>query len=499
MIAAALAALLAAPGWGRVVQVTPRRAYLDAGARQGLVAGMELKLPRGRRCAVDNVSERRASCTGTARAQDRFRLPAGRPAPVPPPRRPPAPLGARELSRRQAALQAVRPSLIEYQRASVETPSAPVRARAGFTHSTWASTTAGPPWQQERVDAVLHAPIAGPARVDLDLSALRWSRRPSSARFRPGDAWQLYVREAALSAAGAVGRVALGRQRPWAPGAALLDGLQAAKSIGSGELSLYAGALSDPGTALPGVDRLAAGLSWQIEGARGRHDGRATVLSLPGGEKRYEVEAGGAVSVGRAFDLTGDVRLAAGMLAPQAGVDALRIDARARLGDSVRITGAFRHQAIPFPADAADAGGSSRHADFAASWDVIDALSLTAVGGYAGEAGSGIWRAFFGPEVAWRKPLAGLATLGAGYLEERGYLRARSAYAQATLLGGRVRASLRGSWMREVNVGDEVGLHASAAARIVEWLELSGSLLGRKALGGDGAGLAATLGARGGF
>ena len=511
---------------GVVLQVTGKRAYLSAGARDGLEAGSQLKTAPQRACTVEKLADRFATCVGNVRAGDSFPLP---------PRQPPAalkkpagPLAAAEVQRRRAALEAVQPPLIEFAPSPMAAGEQAVRGRSrvALSHATWANTAAGP-YQQECADVRLHAPIAGPVRIDADFTALRWSARPGTARFRPDDPWQLYVREAALTASSVGGaRATLGRLRPLAPGATAVDGLSAALGLGGGsELSVYAGALPDPSTTAPGTDRITAGAAWRVQHAGetgdlvrwARHEGRASVVSLPGGDKRYEVEAGGLAAFGRAVDLSGDVRLAAGAFAPTAAIDALRIELVARLGEAVRLTGAIRHQALPFPVDAltssvrtadsaaAFSGGPSRHADASASWDVIGPLQLSATGGFANEAGSGLYRAFGGPEVSLGGLFGGLASLGAGYLEERGWLEGRSAWAQASFAPrAPFHALLRGSWSRDRrgNVPgsvDEVGLFASAGARVWKWLELRGSLLGRASLTGEGAGLSATASAAGEF
>ena len=531
MKAACAAALLiaasaeAAPRLSVVLQVTGKRAYLAAGARDGLALGAVVKASEKRSCTIEKLAERYATCVGNVRAGDSIALP---PRPTPPGlKKPPPPLASEESDRRRAALVAVQTPLVEFTPGPISTSDAARgRSRVAFSHTTWAATTSGP-YQQERADVQLHAPIAGPVRIDADLTALRWSTRPNTARFRPDDPWQLYVREAVLSAQTAGGaRVALGRQRPIAPGATSIDGLSGGLGAGSGsELSVYAGGLPDPSTTAPGTDRLTAGAAWRVQhtGESGdlvrwaRHEGRATVISLPGGDKRYEVEGSGLAAFGRSVDLSGDVRLAAGAFAPTAAIDALRVELSARLGDDVRFSGSVRHQALPFPVDAltssartadsaaAFTGGPSRHADASASWDVVGRFQVSAVGGFANEAGSGLYRAFGGPEVSLGGLFDNLATVSAGYLEERGWLDGRSAWAQASFAPrAPFHALLRGSWSRDKRGDvpgsvDEVGLFASAGARVIRWLDLRGSLLGRTSLTGGGAGLTATVSAAGEF
>ena len=528
---ALLAVLLLAAGGaqrtGQVLQSTPKRAYLSAGASDGLQPGM--KLTSGERsCAVERTSEHGATCTGDLRPGDRFALPEAPDGPVASARPKPPRLSASEVERRRGALAEVQVPLVEFAPSSVSAEPAYARRvlRIAVGHATWAQSGVGP-YQQERADVWLRAPIAGPLRLDADFSAQRWSSRPASTRFRPDDPWQLYVREAALSAASSAGaRASLGRQRPFAPGATALDGLSAAfRFAGGAELGVYGGALPDPSTSAPSTDRLTLGAAWRVQHAgesgelvrQARHQGRAAVIALPGGDKRYEVEADGLVQLGRAVDLSGDVRLAAGAYAPDAAIDALRLDLVARVGSRVRVYSGFRHQALPFPVDAltskvatpdsasAFSGGASRHGDLGATWDVLDGLSLSAAGGIAAEAGSGLSRSFVGPELALPGLWSGALTLSGGYLEERGWLAGRSAWAQASLAPRSwLNALLRASWSLDRR-GDvagstqEVGVFAAASARPTGWLELRGSLLGRLSRGTDAAGVAAAITAAGEF
>jgi len=67
------------PGVGRVLQVTATRAYLDAGADEGLTPGQVVALWRGDveagRCTVEEVAPGSATCTGGgARPGDAFKL-----------------------------------------------------------------------------------------------------------------------------------------------------------------------------------------------------------------------------------------------------------------------------------------------------------------------------------------------------------------------------------------------------------------------------------------
>ncbi len=507
---ALLSALPARARQGQVLGVTGRRAYLDAGARDGLAPGVVLQLAPGRACVVERVSDRYASCTGPARAGDRFDLikDAGPPRA---PATPPPPLPPAEQDQRKAALGAARPALVEFNAPIVAAGLRPLRGGVALSHSTWAAQGMTP-YQQERADASLHAPLGGPARIDLDLSALRWSRRPATRVFRPDADWQLYVREASLSASGASFGATAGRLRPAGPSALLIDGAQLAYKGAASQLSLYAGALPDASTIEPGTSRLTGGAAWSITHAAdesvlrwARHEGRATVLSLPEGQ-RYELEGAGLLSLGGAVDVSGDLRLAAGALAPAAGIDALRLELNARLGQSARLWGGIRHEAQPFPADAGAAAGPARHADLGGSIELADGLLVSASGGFAGEAGSGLYRAFGGPEVALTRLFGGAAVVSAGYQEERGWLNGRSAWAQCSAApAGPVRALVRVAWSRDERsdaqsgADQELAVTAGAAARLLEWLEVSGSLMGRAALTGDGKGLAGTVRASGSF
>jgi hypothetical protein len=81
--------------------------------------------------------------------------------------------------------------------------------------------------------------------------------------------------------------------------------------------------------------------------------------------------------------------------------------------------------------------------------------------------------------------------LSLGYLEERGWLTGRSAYAQMVARPiAPLRFLVRGSWARGDTLGidrDEIGVYASGSADLTRLLALRLSLHGRTTLG-DGEG-----------
>jgi hypothetical protein len=119
-----------------------------------------------------------------------------------------------------------------------------------------------------------------------------------------------------------------------------------------------------------------------------------------------------------------------------------------------------------------------------------------ASGGFSRDQLSGLDRTWFGPEVQVPRLFTPRVALSAGYLEELGWLRGRSAFLQAVARPwDRLRLIGRLSWNHEQSLAmdqDEVGLYLSATAELTSRLGLRFATLGRMGfgLGGEGGSLA---------
>ena len=117
-------------------------------------------------------------------------------------------------------------------------------------------------------------------------------------------------------------------------------------------------------------------------------------------------------------------------------------------------------------------------------------------GGASRDAASGLERAWVGPEVQLPRLLTPRVSLSAGYLEEVGWLRGRSAWVQTVARPwDALRLIARASWMHESTLAmdtEEVGLSLTAAAELTRRIGLRLSALGRagfSASGGEGGSL----------
>jgi hypothetical protein len=484
---------------GTVVSVTARRAYLDAGARDGLATGRELRLDRKGRpagsCTVDAVSDRGATCAGEdLRTGDTFAL--AEPPPTAPETPPPAaPLAPGEKSRRRAALDAAPVAKVEF----VAPPRSdelrgPPRVEASFLHLS-SFSTGGTGRSQDRLEArVYGAEVGGGFRLFLDASGV-YRATASSERFRPGDSAYLEVRELQLAARepDRPYTLAAGRIMPWAaPGSTAFDGAQIGYRSRGGEVGVFGGAVPDPITTALGTSRATAGAYGVLEHADDatlvRGEARLALVLSPELGTRLEAEALGHGWLMRTIDLSGQARLGfAGDRTAPASLDAARVDLSVRLAELVWLTGSFRYVGLYIPDAAAPAifPGPARHADLTASWDASRRLTLRAIAGYARDLTSGLDRGYVGPEIALPRLFGRYGSASVGWLEERGWAAGRSVWLQGegdAALGARL--LLRASFYmdsRPAPLADltTLGLLASATKDLTSWLRFRLSALGR--------------------
>jgi hypothetical protein len=488
-----------ARGTGAVAYATAERAYLDAGAADGLAPGTTVRLSRAGAapggCTVDLVAEHQASCPGKGlRAGDGFSF---EPAPeAPGPKQLPALVPDDELARRSAALAAA-PAAPRVERRAVAdgTRVARLARRAGASlgGGTWSATGS------DGLDAawadfwIRDVEIGAGFRLDVDGRAERWIP-DANPRFRPQDETRLYLWQAQLTGSLAAATVSAGRILPHAiPGSTIFDGASASFRLGSLDLGLFGGLVPTPDTLGFTTDRATGGGFWSYQrpftgGGGFRHDGRLAVVQTPELGTRFEATLGGRAWF-RAVDLAAEVQLGAGGEVQAAGyVDAARVDVTARPGRGVTVGASYRHGGLewPQPFEPTFFPGRGDAADGFVAWDVW-ALRIGATGGFSRDAVSDLDRTWVGPELGVPRLLGSRLGLAVGYLEETGWLEGRSAYARIQARPtDAITLAARGSWVQETSLGadrDEVGLSVSAAASLGPHLGVRVYALSRMPLG----------------
>jgi hypothetical protein len=450
-------------GEGRVLQSTASRAYLDAGADDGLVAGTELVLHRGGievgRCRPDAVALHAASCAASGlRTGDTFALPA-RPVREEARRLPP-PATPEQLSAQQAALAAAPIAAVEFTApARTSAYRAPPSAEVQLSELAWISAGTRAFTATRAGLSIRSADVGLGLRLDLDAQAIRWTSRPTdpAVRFRPNDASQLYVWQASLSrdldASGLA--FSVGRILPWRiPGATVLDGATAGWRGERVELGAFAGFVPRPSTLGLAGDRAVAGgyWGWEWRVAQGitlRDDGRIAVVRSPELGTRLEAETRAAARLGRPLDLSGSVRLGLGgdVNAP-GNVDGARLEVSFRPVNHVRLAGWLAYDGLEVPADAEPSiyPGHSRRMEGNLAWE-SPVLRVSAIGGAAQDLGTGLDRAWGGPMFELPRLFAGHGGLSLAYLEELGWSDGRSAWIQAVYRPWRgLRLLARAAW-----------------------------------------------------
>ncbi|HET8540011.1 MAG TPA: hypothetical protein VFL83_09095 [Anaeromyxobacter sp.] len=483
---------------GRVVEASRGRAFLDAGARDGLAPGQELAILRGgapaATCRVEAVADRSAVCAGEGlRAGDAFAVPArpaaAAPAPVP------APLADAEAAARRGAIEAA-------PIAKVTAKPLPARARARDVEAAVSALYlhgGSVARHQERVYGQIRgAPVFGGLRLDVELAGVLRTAGADAGEtaFRPGDPGWVELREAAISSRDRAGPFAFaaGRILPrHAPGAGRIDGAQAAWRSGRVQLGIFGGGMPDPLTTAPTVERATAGVFAAADHARRtvylREEARVAWVRTPELGSRLEAEGAASLGLARALDLTARARFGVGGDARATGaLDEAGVDLAARLGAGFSLTAGLRYVGLdvpegdPLPAPAIFPG-RSRRGDGALAW-ARGGLTLRVRAAAVRDLETGLDRTWLGPEVqAWlfRRRLG----LFAGYLEETGWLAGRSLSVGASSAFFRtVRFHLRGNlYQDEREAPLDALLEAGGAAGVdwdlAPWLALRASALVR--------------------
>lgn len=449
-------------GEGKVIQSTAARAYVDAGADEGLAPGGELVLHRGGvevgRCRLDAVALHAASCAARAlRPGDTFALPP-RPARAEAPQLPP-PATPEQLAALRAALLAAPIAIVEYQppaRASARRASAEVQ----LSEVAWFSTGSGAFMGTRAGLAIRSAEVGLGLRLDLDAQAIRWTSRPTdpAVRFRPADASQLYVWQASLSREAEVEGLALsvGRILPWRiPGATVLDGATAGWRGERGELGAFAGFVPRPSTLGPAGDRAVGGGYWGWAWRFGkdvslRDEGRVAIVRSPELGTRLEAETRATARFGRPLDLSGSARFGFGgdVQAP-GNLDGARLELSSRPIPHVRLAGWIAYDGLELPADAEPAlyAGHSRRGEASVTFDAGRNLRATLLAGTSQDLGTGLDRSWVGPVLELPRLYGSRGGLSLAYLEELGWSDGRSAWLQTVFRPwGGLRLLARAAW-----------------------------------------------------
>lgn len=484
------------------------RVYLDRGREEGLEKGLVLALSRRGKaagsCRVDWVADHRAVCQGQGpRPGDRFELPQREAAPGVAAR--PRPASTEELSRRKAVLDAAPQPLVESVGGTAGGERRPpVRVELG--HTSWLSNTGGS-FNQERVDVSLRGmPLGAGFRLSLDATAMAWTGRPDGFRSPNRAVAQLYVREGEVThrEPGQHLALAVGRVWPWyVPGVALFDGAQLGWRSTSGNLEVggFGGGVPDPVKLEPSFQRLVAGayVAGQYSGDSGsvlrllQHEARVSFMSAPEYGQRVEAEGRVRAWLGKSADVGAWVRMGLGDAQAPGGVDAARLDVDVRPSETWRLSAGARYTGtmaldVPPPLDEPSLRSRTVNGDLTALWQPAPWLLAGVTGLLSRDIQTGIGRQLVGPEVGLPRLFGTMGGLSAGYLEELGWLRGRSAYLQPVL---RPATSLRllgrvsyfeeqpPSGITDMAATRDLGLYASTEYAPARWLTVRVSVLAR--------------------
>jgi hypothetical protein len=495
------------PGRGRVVQVTGARAYLDAGADDGLAPGMVLRLKRGEAeagaCTVEAVAPGHATCSGSgARIGDTFRvtppaeIPGAKVATLPPV------TPDEELASRAAAVASAPVVLVVDQGKGGGTqPLAaprPGMAEVALTDIYWSSSDLTP-YHVARLDAAVHGAPLGPFTVDVDMRGEYWLQQSPGATFLPGDTARFQLWQAQLNWAPPERALAVsaGRVLPWTiPGATPVDGALVGWRATGFTGGVYGGYVPQPDTTDFTTTRSTAGIFWSSDHGSGkgllvRQEGRLAVAVTPELGTRYELEEGASAHAGNWLDLYAGVRLGTGGTTTQNGVlDAARLELSVRPLTRLWITAAADYGELLIPQDFNPPAwpGRSRHADGSVMWD-FGPLRAGVIGGGSKDVVAGMERTWTGLELQVPRLFTPRVALSAGFQEEFGWLTGRSGWLQTVArLGDATRLIARISYSYQGQMGldqDEGGLYLSGSTELTRHLGLRLSVLGRASVSGN--------------
>jgi hypothetical protein len=416
-----------------------------------------------------------------------------------------------ELARRAEQVSAVTLILVESKAPPAGTrPLQAPRAVVGefaLSDVSWGSSDLGA-YHVDRVEAALRGAPVGPFTADVDLRAESWSSQPAGAVFTPSEKARIQVWQAQLTWApeSRPFSISAGRVLAWnVPGATSMDGASVSWRRGSFTGGLLGGLVPQPDTTSPTTTRATAGGFWGWDGKLGttvlvRQEGRLALVRSPELGDRVELQAGGSAHAGAWFDLFADVRFGfGGKVHSPAGLDGARVEAALRPLSRLSISGAFDYAELLVPQTFMPLAwaGRTRHAEGNLSWD-FGVFRAGLSGGGGRDLVSNLERGWAGPEVVVPRVFTPRLSLSAGFQEELGWLKGRSAWAQAVARPwDPVRFIARFNWSRQQSLAmdqDEFGLYLSGSAELTRHLGLRLSVLARTAIDLTGTGQSTPFG-----
>jgi len=501
-LAIVLAALSAAPARtveGRVAYATASAAYLDAGAREGLVLGQTVRLLRGSTpagtCVIQEVGDHFATCAGAGlRGGERFFAETAVAAAPAVAQLPPIP-SEEEQAQVLAAAQAAPVAMVEFQgkpRGEAALARLPV-AGADLGYAVWLANTDGANAQRLQIDVVVTGlEVVGGFRLYADARFMQWTQKSDA--LIPGSSTQLqvYDLELAQREPGRSWTAAVGRVLPWfVPGSTVFDGAQAGFRLGRVEVGAFGGLVPDPWTTAPTTSAWTAGAYATFEQPFGKtllSGGlRAAVVENPSLQRHYEGELQVSFWAGAALTAGADVRFGGGDLTAPGYLDLARVYFSTRPWAPLAIGAGYSYWGLRIPDVALRAvwPGASHRADGSVGFDVAPWMTLSALGGWVDDLESGLSHSYVGGEILFPRVLAGLSV---GYLKDLGWFDGQNAWAQinwrATL--GTV-LSARLAWLQAAtgsggNTSSDVGVTLTGTVGLLQWLALRYSVLVRLGL-----------------
>jgi hypothetical protein len=511
---------------GQVRYVTSERAYLNKGSADGLTAGMELTLSRGRSsigtCRIENLADHSAGCAGGGfRPGDTFKFDAAAAPTQPAPRAPVA--TAQELAARAAQLRRASFPLVEFvSEGGGKLGGTGFSAEVALSHNVWVGLpdSTGRTFQSEQLDIVLRGlDLSHGLRLYVDASAVAWTQRPDTFRLPQSGSFLLYVRETEVTRRESGPFVAsVGRMWPEkAPGVGVIDGLQLGwRSQSGAEIGVYGGEVPNPIDLSPSSNRWTAGIygGWSTATEAGAgtfinyfgQTARLSIITEPETGFRAEAETALQLRMLDALDAVGDVRIGLGgspdVPAPQSFIEMARADVSTQASSALRVSAGVRYVGNQ-PTDVLGLGEPNvyehrgLHADATGVFSFGPAVSATLLGGVFQDYDSGLTRGEVGPQINFPRLFGESGGVSLGYLFEAGWWGQRDVYAQAVWTPVRnFRFSIRGSFFQDAPatgtgpyLSRAVGVTTQTEVRLHRLLSLRLALGGQEQLGQGAGGL----------
>jgi hypothetical protein len=485
---------------GRITYATATTAYLDAGSREGLAPGLEVRLTRGGApagaCRIAEVGDHTASCVGQGlRAGERYSVStsiAAAPvakvlAPVP---------SDEDQARRLAAVEVTTAPLVEAKAKAREVfiPQIPVLL-GDLGYAVWVASEGGSGYQRIQLDVAVNGlEVAGGFKLHADARFMQWTQQGPAVQ---GSSTQLLVYDLQLAQRepGRSWTAAVGRVMPWfVPGATVFDGAQAGARIGPAEVGAFGGLIPNAYTTEPSTSNWTGGVYARLEQPFGKTlligGARVAAVQDTGIGRHYEGQLSLQYWAGAALGLSGEIQVGAGDLVAPGHIDFGRLYLTTRPVDLLYVGAGFSYWGLEIPQDLVVTTwpGPSRRGDLTVGVDATGWLTVRAVGGFVDDLYSGLSHQYVSPELLFPKVLDGLLV---GYQYDLGWFGGQAAWGQVswrpgqgTLLYGRL-----GWWQTTDggNVENDLGLTVSGTVGLNRWLALRFSALVRAGIDGGQA------------